>query len=44
MLYQVPNHETSEMEYYDMTTGEMVDSRRLRPEEKQMRMGMVVNA
>lgn len=41
VLYHMANHEDSVMETYD-ETGEFISSRRLRPEEKQVRMNMSV--
>lgn len=37
-VYLLPNHETGEMEFYDTMTGALVDTRRLRPDEKQSQL------
>ena len=33
---KVPNYVSKKMEYYDTQTGDMLDSRKLRPDEKQL--------
>lgn len=40
-VYCVPNFNDGEMEFYDTQTGEKVDSRKLRPDERQMTIAYI---